>query len=245
MEKVFPADRHSGVAIAGAAGPAMEMVKLFQLQLEHYEKVEGTPLSLEGKANQLLDDGAAATCRRPCRAWSSCRSSPATTCAAARGGCSATTSPAAATRSGTTWPPARAACTPAPSSSSATGTGMERDDAVDLVRQGAVGGGRRGLRHRRPGPAAGHLPRRGHHHRRGLRARARTTSCADALPTRGGCRGDAAVSQPSTVGQERGRMSMPFYVAPEQVMKDRADYARKGIARGRSLGRRRLRRRHR
>jgi proteasome beta subunit len=53
MEKVFPADRHSGVAIAGAAGPAMEMVKLFQLQLEHYEKVQGTRLSLEGKANQL------------------------------------------------------------------------------------------------------------------------------------------------------------------------------------------------
>jgi proteasome beta subunit len=53
MEKVFPADRYSGVAIAGAAGPAMEMVKLFQLQLEHYEKVEGTHLSLEGKANQL------------------------------------------------------------------------------------------------------------------------------------------------------------------------------------------------
>ncbi len=53
IEKVFPADRHSGVAIAGAAGPALEMVKLFQLQLEHYEKVEGKPLSLEGKANQL------------------------------------------------------------------------------------------------------------------------------------------------------------------------------------------------
>ena len=53
MEKVHPADRHSGVAIAGVAGPAMEMVRLFQLQLEHYEKVEGTPLSLEGKANQL------------------------------------------------------------------------------------------------------------------------------------------------------------------------------------------------
>jgi len=53
IEKVFPADRHSGVAIAGAAGPAMEMVKLFQLQLEHYEKVEGSQLSLEGKANQL------------------------------------------------------------------------------------------------------------------------------------------------------------------------------------------------
>src|SRR5436190_7833419 len=53
MEKVYPADRFSGVAIAGAAGPAMEMVKLFQLQLEHYEKVEGNFLSLEGKANQL------------------------------------------------------------------------------------------------------------------------------------------------------------------------------------------------
>lgn len=53
MEKVVEADRYSGVAIAGAAGPAMDMVKLFQLQLEHYEKVEGTSLSLEGKANQL------------------------------------------------------------------------------------------------------------------------------------------------------------------------------------------------
>ena len=53
MEKVFPADHYSGVAIAGAAGPAMEMVKLFQLQLEHYEKVQGQRLSLEGKANQL------------------------------------------------------------------------------------------------------------------------------------------------------------------------------------------------
>jgi proteasome beta subunit len=53
IEKVFPADRFSGVAIAGAAGPAVEMVRLFQLQLEHYEKVEGSHLSLEGKANTL------------------------------------------------------------------------------------------------------------------------------------------------------------------------------------------------
>lgn len=53
MEKVFPADEYSGVAIAGVAGPAVEMVKLFQLQLEHYEKLEDKPLSLEGKANQL------------------------------------------------------------------------------------------------------------------------------------------------------------------------------------------------
>ena len=53
MEKVFPADRHSAVAIAGTAGMAIEMVRLFQVQLEHYEKVEGSILSLEGKANQL------------------------------------------------------------------------------------------------------------------------------------------------------------------------------------------------
>lgn len=53
IEKVFPTDRHSSVAIAGAAGPAIEMVRLYQLQLEHYEKVEGKALSLDGKANQL------------------------------------------------------------------------------------------------------------------------------------------------------------------------------------------------
>jgi proteasome beta subunit len=53
IKKVFPADRFSAVAIAGAAGPAVEMVRIFQLQLEHYEKVEGQHLSLEGKANQL------------------------------------------------------------------------------------------------------------------------------------------------------------------------------------------------
>jgi proteasome beta subunit len=53
IEKVFPADDLSGVAIAGAAGPAVDMVRLFQVQLEHYEKIEGEGLSLEGKANQL------------------------------------------------------------------------------------------------------------------------------------------------------------------------------------------------
>ena len=53
MEKVFAADRYSAVAISGSAGMALEMVKLFQVQLEHYEKVEGVTLSLEGKANQL------------------------------------------------------------------------------------------------------------------------------------------------------------------------------------------------
>jgi proteasome beta subunit len=53
IEKVFPADDFSAVAIAGVAGPAIEMVRLFQTELEHYEKIEGFPLSLEGKANKL------------------------------------------------------------------------------------------------------------------------------------------------------------------------------------------------
>ncbi|MDQ4024251.1 MAG: proteasome subunit beta [Actinomycetota bacterium] len=53
IEKVFAADDMSAVAIAGAAGPAVEMVRLFQTELEHYEKVEGERLSPEGKANKL------------------------------------------------------------------------------------------------------------------------------------------------------------------------------------------------
>jgi len=53
MEKIYKSDDLSGVGIAGAAGPAMEMAKLFQTELEHYEKVEGDNLSLDGKANKL------------------------------------------------------------------------------------------------------------------------------------------------------------------------------------------------
>ena len=53
IEKIFKSDDLSGMGIAGAAGPAMEMAKLFQTELEHYEKVEGDSLSLEGKANKL------------------------------------------------------------------------------------------------------------------------------------------------------------------------------------------------
>jgi proteasome beta subunit len=53
MRKVFAADDYSAIAIAGAAGQAVEIVKLFQLELEHYEKITGDRLSLEGKANRL------------------------------------------------------------------------------------------------------------------------------------------------------------------------------------------------
>ncbi|AKU16997.1 proteasome subunit beta [Luteipulveratus mongoliensis] len=53
MQKVFAADEYSAVGIAGTAGIAIEVVKLFQVELEHYEKIEGALLSLEGKANRL------------------------------------------------------------------------------------------------------------------------------------------------------------------------------------------------
>jgi proteasome beta subunit len=53
IEKVYPADEFSCVGIAGSAGLAVELVRLFQLELEHYEKIEGSPLSMDGKANRL------------------------------------------------------------------------------------------------------------------------------------------------------------------------------------------------
>lgn len=53
IEKVFAADSHSVIGIAGTAGLAVELVRLFQVELEHYEKIEGVSLSLDGKANRL------------------------------------------------------------------------------------------------------------------------------------------------------------------------------------------------
>jgi proteasome beta subunit len=53
IEKVYPADEYSCVGIAGTAGIAVELVRLFQVELEHYEKIEGVLLSLDGKANRL------------------------------------------------------------------------------------------------------------------------------------------------------------------------------------------------
>ncbi len=53
MDKVFRIDHTCMMAIAGAAGPAIEMVKMFQLELEHFEKLDGQELTFEGKANRL------------------------------------------------------------------------------------------------------------------------------------------------------------------------------------------------
>ncbi len=53
IEKVFGADQHSVIGVAGVAGLAIDLVRLFQVELEHYEKVEAAQLSLSGKANRL------------------------------------------------------------------------------------------------------------------------------------------------------------------------------------------------
>ena len=53
IEKVFAADDYSLVGIAGVAGLAVEIIRLYQVELEHYEKIEGTQLTLDGKANRL------------------------------------------------------------------------------------------------------------------------------------------------------------------------------------------------
>ena len=53
IEKVFVADEFAVIGIAGTAGLAVELVRIFQVELEHYEKIEGVQLSLDGKANRL------------------------------------------------------------------------------------------------------------------------------------------------------------------------------------------------
>jgi len=53
VQKVYATDGHSMIAIAGAAGPAIEMARLMRIELEHYEKIEGDALEIDGKANKL------------------------------------------------------------------------------------------------------------------------------------------------------------------------------------------------
>ena len=53
IEKVHPADEYALIGMAGTAGVGIEMIRLFQVELEHYEKIEGAMLSLDGKANRI------------------------------------------------------------------------------------------------------------------------------------------------------------------------------------------------
>ncbi|HEY8428531.1 MAG TPA: hypothetical protein VIL20_09165, partial [Sandaracinaceae bacterium] len=90
LQKVFATDSHSLIAIAGAAGPAIEMARMLRIELEHYEKIEGEPLELEGKANKL-SQMVRANLPAAMQGWSWCRCSPATTCAGGSAGCGSTT----------------------------------------------------------------------------------------------------------------------------------------------------------
>ena len=217
------------MAIAGAAGPAVEMVRLFQVQLRHYEKVEGEQLSLEGKANQLAQMVRANLPaamqgfvvvplfagydhrRRRGRVFSydatGGKYEEADYMANGSGGVHAKNWIKAGWSEGI----------------SVRRRGRARDPL-------AVRSGRRGRRHRWPGPHPGHLPDgRDHRHRRLPPARRRRRR----RPRRRTCSPVPNVA--ATRAGRRDEMNMPFYVSPEQMMKDRADYARKGIARGRSL----------
>ena len=175
MEKVAQADHFSGVAIAGTAGPAMEMVKLFQLQLEHYEKVEGSSLSLEGKANQLsmmvrgnLPAAMQGMVVVPIFAgYDTLRSVGRLWDFDATGGryeerdyvATGSGSLHAGTVVKLGWRPE-----------------LPADEAIALAVPGPLGGRRRRLGDRRPGCAARHLPGRRHDHVRWLAAGARRRS---------------------------------------------------------------------
>ena len=254
MEKVVEADRHSAVAIAGAAGPAMEMVRLFQLQLEHYEKVEGTALSLEGKANQLS--------------------------MMVRGNLPAAMSGLVVVpifggydlrrQTGRLWDFDVTGGRYEEKDYVATGSGslhagtviklgytgdLDRDGAINLVcralweaadADSATGGpdALRGIY-----PTVAEVTVSGFSRVPDDELAERYDSIAAAV--RGTARHDGALHcvprprRPSAgvlsslalarCAMEHCPMTVPFYVAPEQVMKDRADYARKGIARGRAM----------
>jgi proteasome beta subunit len=53
MDKVYATDQYSAVGVAGTAGVGLELVRLYEVELRHYEKIEGVPLSLDGKTNKL------------------------------------------------------------------------------------------------------------------------------------------------------------------------------------------------
>ena len=224
IEKVFPADHFSAVAIAGAAGPAIEMVRLFQTQLEHYEKVEGAVLSLEGKANQLsqmirghlpLAMQGLAVVPLFC-GWDVARSVGRIFTYDVTGG-RYEENEYSATGSG-----GRDART---TIKLGYRDGMTRDEAVELAvtalyqaadEDAATGG---------PDPIRGIYP---------IIATVDVSGYTQVGEEEIAQRFAAVLDRTRQVGRHKP-MTMPFYVAPEQVMKDRAEYAQKGIARGRSL----------
>ena len=251
VEKVFRTDEFSAMGIAGTASVGLEFVRLFQVELEHYEKMEGRSLSLEGKANRLatmIRGNIAAAMQGLAvvplfagfdedagigRIFSyDVAGGPYEEHryhSIGSGSVFARGSLKKLYRDGMSAPDAVRACVQAlydaADDDSATG-------GPDLTRSiypviAVVTGGRLQPAVRSRGRGA--CPRRGR--------RAHAVAGRPDGPGQLGLSGAPSrlrTSQPNSRVKETPAVSMPFYVSPEQVMKDKADYARKGIARGRS-----------
>ena len=234
IEKVFPADEFSAVGIAGTAGLAVELVRLFQTELEHYEKIEGTTLSMDGKANRLAalirsnlgmamqglavvplfagydlnhDQGRIFSYDvTGGRYEETAFHSVGSGSLFARGSLKKLYREDF-TAEQTVQAVVQALYDAADDDSATGGPDLTRR-IFPVVQVITADGGRRMPTTRWPRSPTGSSPAR------------MTAPTGPAAPL------DARRS-PS--------MSMPFYVSPEQLMKDRADFARKGIARGRSV----------
>ena len=224
VQKVYATDDHSMIAIAGAAGPAIEMARIMRIELEHYEKIEGQALELDGKANKLsqmiranLPAAMQGLVVVPLFAGYDLRR-----------------------KQGRMWKFDVTGGRYEEAEFEATGLGralrariaQEVAPRARLEARGARDGGpgahrrrRRRPRHGRDRHGARDLPDRdlllGAGHRAGARIR-------DPRSLRVDPRAPRERAQRSRV------VSMPFYVSPEQVMQDKAEYARKGIGRGKS-----------
>ena len=223
IQKVYATDDYSLMAIAGAAGPAIEMARLLRVQFEHYEKIEGQPLELEGKANTLsslirqnLPAAMQGLVVVPIFAGYDRRR-----------------------RVGRVW------------KYEVTGGRYEEQeyDSVGLrlalrprVAEEALEGRREPRRRDRHGDrgADRRRRRRPRHGRRGRAARHLSDDQAlhrEGDRGRGGPGGGEHLRGADRAPPGRGglAMVMPFYVSPEQMTQDKAEFARKGIARGKSL----------
>ena len=233
IQKVFPADEFSAVGIAGTAGLAVEMVRLFQTELEHYEKIEGSTLSMDGKANRL----SALIRNNLGMAMQGLAVVPLFA------GFDHNTDGGRIFSYDVTGGRYEETAFHSVGSGSLFARGslkkLYRDDftaeqTVAGRRRGAVRRRRRRLRDRRSRRDPPDLPGRPGDDRRRRLPDARRRGRRDRRP--GDRRPDGPTRRP---GRRAGRgcsaMSMPFYVSPEQLMKDRADFARKGIGRGRSV----------
>ncbi len=251
IEKVFRSDEYSCIGISGVAGIGIDLVRLFQVELEHYEKIEGRALSLEGKANRLagmvranLGGAMQGLVVVPIFAGYDTDEGVGRIFSYDVAGGRYEEHRFHSIGSGSVF--ARG------SLKKLYTDGMDGRRCRHGLHAGAVRRRRRRLRHRWSRHDQADLPDRDDRDRgrlpaaeRGgsglLRAiRRRTTGCQNPTarpPCHGACRVPAS-SQPRparpTQVREAPAVSMPFYVSPEQAMKDKADYARKGIARGRS-----------